>query len=298
MRTLVASLVCFLITHLVLRAQEIDATVSVSYDRLSLNGQSEVSGFADELKRYVESIRWTNDEWEGEKIRMNFNVVFTGESGSGDYGATLVVGSQRAIGGSDKQSPMMKILDNAWSFQYVRNQPFIQDPTRYNDLTGLLDFYVYIAIGLDFDSYSPKGGAAMYEQARLISQRAQIVNNVAGWTADAAPGAYTRMNFIKELTNLRYEPLRLFIYNYHYNGLDLLAKNRTRALDSLNAFISDLVQAVDRLVEPSTIIRVLNDTKNLEYAELFRDYRDPDGLIWRKLIYLDPSHKQIYDAAR
>lgn len=298
MRFLLTIVLAIALAPRVAWSQEVAASVTVSYDRLSLQGQSEVAGFAEEMKRYIESMRWTSHDWEGDKISMNFNVVFTGESGDGAYGATLIVGSQRSIGRSDKQSAMMKILDNAWNFHYVRNQPFIQDPTRYDDLTGLIDFYVFVAIGLDFDSYSPNGGTAMYEQARLIAQRAQVVNSVAGWGTDAAPGSYSRMNFIKELTNLRYEPIRKFIYNYHYNGLDLLSENRNAALDSLSSCISDLVQAVDRLVEPSTIVRVLNDTKNLEYAELFRDYTDPEGLIWRKLVYLDPSHKQVYDAAR
>jgi len=279
-------------------SQEIEAIVSVGYDRLSLNGQGEVAGFADELKRYVESIRWTDQEWEGERILMNFNVVFTGEGGNGSYTATLIVGSQRTINGSEKRTPMMKILDNAWSFQYVRNQPFIQDPTRYDELTGIIDFYTCIAIGLDLDSYSPKGGTTLYEKALAVARRAQVVSNIPGWSTDGTPGAFTRDNFIKELTTLRFDPLRMFIYNYHYNGLDLLARDGPRALDSINEHLSDLVRAVDKLVQPSTIVRVLNDTKHLEYAELFRDYNDPEGLVWRKLLYLDPSHKQVYDAAR
>lgn len=298
MRTIFATVSVALLFGINVHSQEIEASVSVGYDRLSLQGQGEVAGFADELKRYVESIRWTEGNWEGEKIQMTFSVVFSGESGTGDYSATLVVGSQRSIGTSGKRSAMMRILDNAWSFQYVRNQPFIQDRTRYDYLTGLIDFYVHIAVGLDLDSYAPKGGSSMFASALSIAQRAQVVSNIPGWTTDGAPGAYTRLNFIKELTDLRYDPLRMFIYNYHYNGLDLLEKDRGAALDSLNSYISNLVRAVDRLVQPSTIIRVLNDTKHLEYAELFRDYVDPDGLIWRKLLYIDPSHKQVYDAAR
>lgn len=279
-------------------AQEIEATVTMNVDNISSLAQSEVASFADEMKRYIESNRWTDEEWEGPKVKMTFSVYFTGASGDGVYSARLLAGSQRSIHNSENQSPMMKILDEGWAFRYVRSQPFVQDLTRYDELTGLVDFYVYIALGLDLDSYAPNGGNAMYEKAWAIAQRAQVLQSVPGWSTDGTPGSYTRYNFIRELTDLRYSPLRKFIYNYHFNGLDNISKNRPAALDSINTYITDLVLEKDRLVQPSTIIRVLNDTKNVEYAELFRGYVDPSGLIWRKLINIDPGHKQVYDEAQ
>ncbi len=298
MRTIsigVLLLLCWLQTAA--NAQEVEATVTVNVDNISSLAQSEVASFADEMRRYIESNRWTDEEWEGPKVKMNFSVYFTGASGDGVYSARLLVGSQRSLHNSENFSPMMKVFDDSWAFRYVRSQPFVQDLTRYDELTGLVDFYVYLALGLDLDSYAFKGGSAMYAKAWAIAQRAQVLQSVPGWSTEGSPGSYTRYNFIRELSDLRFEPLRKFVYNYHYNGLDNLSKNRPAALDSINSYISDLVLAKDRLVQPSTILRVLNDTKNVEYAELFRGYDDPSGLIWRKLVNIDPGHKQIYDAA-
>ena len=153
------------------RAQEIDATVTVNSDQLPIAARQEVAGFADDMQRYINNTQWTTEPWEGEKIKMNFTVVFS-SANNDSYSARLLVGSQRNINKSEKLAVMMKVLDDAWSFRYVRNQPFIQDPTSYDPLTGLIDFYVYLAIGLDFDSYGYLGGTAMYQKAWTLGQRA------------------------------------------------------------------------------------------------------------------------------
>lgn len=280
-----------------LGAQEIDATVTINDTQLSIAARSEVTDFAHEMERYLESTRWTDAEWSGEKVKLTFNVVFGGVNPDGVYSAKLLVGSQRSVNKWQNLSPMMKVFDEAWVFGYVRNQPFVQDLTRYDDLTGLIDFYVYMALGLDFDSYAPQAGATMYERAWQIAQRAQLRQG-EGWTTSGSPGSYTRYNFVKEMMDIRFAPIRKYIYDYHYNGLDLLVDGKRSALDSINTHLSDLVIAIDRLVQPSTIVRVLNDAKNVEYSELFVGYDDPEGRVWNKLLYIDPTHKAIYDAAR
>ncbi|MEO5931201.1 MAG: DUF4835 family protein [Candidatus Kapaibacterium sp.] len=278
-----------------LMAQEIDATVSFNADQLPLIGRQEVAGFADEMQRYINSTRWTDGPWEGEKVKMNFSVVFSASSDNA-YGAKLLIGSQRTLNKSEKLSPMMKVLDEGWSFHYNRNQPFIQDLSRYDELTGLIDFYVYIALGLDLDSYAYLGGSSQFEKAWALAQRAQVRTDLSGWGTQTSSGTYSRYGFIRELTDLRFNPIRKFIYDYHYNGLDLINENRAVALDSISNHLSNLVIAVDRLVAPSVVMRVLNDSKDVEYAEIFTGYGDP--LIWKKLLYLDPGHQSVYENAR
>lgn len=278
-----------------LHAQEVEATVTMNTDQLTFADRQEVAGFADDMENYINTTRWTGEEWEGEKVKMNFSVVFVGKD-KGYYLARLVAGSQRDVNKSEKLSAMMKVLDESWNFQYNRGQPFIQDETRYDPITGLIDFYVYIALGLDLDSYGNLGGATMYEKAWTIAQRAQVRTDAEGWSTQTSSGSYSRYGFIREFTDLRFNPIRTFIYNYHYNGLDLMADDRNAALDSVNTHLTDLVVAVDKIVQPSVIVRVLNDAKYVEYAETFTGYRDP--IVWRKLMRIDPGHTSTYEEAR
>jgi hypothetical protein len=276
-------------------AQEIDATVSINDDQLSFAARQEVAGFADELERYIDNTRWTDQPWEGERIRMNFSVVFTGSSGN-NYAAKLLVGSSRGVARSENQSPMMKILDEGWTFTYQRNQPFIRDASRYDDLTGILDFYVFLALGLDMDTYGYRAGTSMYEKAWRVAQLAQVRTDLGGWGTQVNPGSYSRYGFIRELTEMRFYPLRKFIFDYYNDGVDQLADNRGAALDSINSHLTQLLIAVEKLVQPSVLMRVLNDAKNVEFSEMFIGY--PDETVWRKLRYVDPGHKSVYDAAQ
>jgi len=276
-------------------AQEIEATVSINVDQIPSADQQELSGFADEMKRYIDEMKWTGEEWAGEKVTMNMNVVVTG-GGGGYYTAKFLVGSQRKVAGSGNLTPMMKVLDEYWEFRYTRNQPFQHDPTSYDHLSGPIDFYAYVALGLELDSRTLYGGNTMYERASELAQRAQLRSDSKGWTTQAVTGSYSRVGFVRELTNARFAPLRAYIFNYHKNGLDLLAGNRAAALDSVNNHLTSLVFAIDKLVESSTIVRVLNDTKYREYAELFTGVRDP--MVWRKLLFIDPIHQAIYEEAK
>ena len=59
-------------------AQEIEATVSVNVDQIASADQQELSGFAEEMKRYIDEMKWTGEDWSGEKATMNVSVVVTG----------------------------------------------------------------------------------------------------------------------------------------------------------------------------------------------------------------------------
>jgi hypothetical protein len=293
--TLATVCIAALLTTASLRAQEIESTVTVNADQLPQALRDEVAGFAEDLRRYVDDMRWTEYEWDGAKVKMNFNVVFTGFS-DGRMNAKLLVGSQRLIDRSDAASPMMKVLDESWSFPYTRNQPLQRDYNRYDELTGLIDFYVYIALGLDLDSYNKLGGAPMYAHARDIAQRAQTRSSGGAWSTQVQSGVFSRMGLVREVNDIRYNPIRQFIYDYHFNGLDLMAKDRAAALDSINTQLGGLVVTKNKLVEGSTLLRVLTDAKHVELSELFSGYSD-EG-VWRKLTYIDPGHATIYEAAR
>jgi hypothetical protein len=295
LKTLATACFALLVSTGAARAQEVEATVTVNADQLPASLRDEVAGFADDMKRYVEEMRWTDYEWDGAKVKMNFNVVFSGYS-DGALNAKLLVGSQRAIDKSDGSSPMMKVLDDTWNFPYSRNQPFQRDYNRYDEMTGLIDFYVYIALGLDLDSYNQFGGTPMHAKAREIAQRAQTRSSGGPWSNQVQSGVFSRFGLIKELTDIRYNPIRQFIYDYHFNGLDLLAEKRAIALDSLNTQLTALVVAKNKLVEGSTLLRVLTDAKHVELSELFVGFHDET--VWRKLAYLDPGHATVYEAAK
>lgn len=277
-------------------AQEVEAIVAVNSERLPIKLREEVAGFAAEFERYVNETRWVGDKWQGAPIQVNITVAFTQGNEEGDFRASIAIVSQRDIYLSDRYSPTMRIIDEDWTFKYVRNQQFRQDQVGYDQITGLIDFYVYIALGLDLDTYGYLGGKDQYERALQIARQGELAVNSEGWSVDEPTGSFSRQNFIRELTNIRFYPLRKFLLDYHYNGLDKRAEYPQRALDSIAVYVTELVKIKDNLVSSSTLVRVINDTKHLEFAEIFTGYKDKS--IWEKLLYLDPTHQSVYEEAR
>ncbi len=277
-------------------AQEVEAIVSVNSQQLPIKLREEVAGFGDELERYVNETRWVGDGWQGAPIQINFSISFVQGSDDGSFRANLVVVSQRDIYLSDRYSPMMRVLDENWNFRYVRNQQFQQNTVGYDPITSVIDFYVYLGLGLDLDTYGYLGGKNMYERSLQIARRAELEPSADGWSPDEPAGSYSRQNFVRELTNIRFYPLRKFLLNYHYNGLDRRAEYPQAALDSLDAYITELVRFKNTLVASSTIVRVINDTKHREFADIFTGYADKS--IWDKLMFLDPTNQSVYEEAK
>lgn len=279
-------------------AQEVEATVSVSSDNLPQAARDEIAGFAEELRAYINTRKWTELEWQGPKLKITFGINLVNVAGN-YYKAKLLVGSQRTLA-NGSASPMLKLIDDelknsnddGWSFPYRRGQQLYSDPTGYNEITSLVDFYVYTALGLDFDSYAKLSGDAMYSKALHIANSASA-RGLDGWSANVKTPRYSRLGFIKELTDIRYQPLRNFIFDYHYNCLDVIDKNRVQTLDSINNLLSGLVLSVDKLVEPTLIVKILSDSKYQEFASLFKGH--PDPLVWKKLKYIDPGHTLYFD---
>lgn len=280
------------------QVQGVEASVTINAERLSPALQDEVAGFADELERYINETRWVGDDWEGTPIRMDLTVAFTSGSEEGSFRTQLAVVSQRDIYLSDRYSPLMRVLDESWGFNYTRSQQFQQNTVSYDAITSVIDFYVYVALGLDLDTYGYLAGNEMFERAMQIARRGELETSAGradGWSANASTGAYSRQNMIRELTTPRFEPLRKFMLNYHYNGLDRMSEYRDAALDSLSAYITDLMEIKNDLVSSSTLIRVIHDSKYLEFAEIFTGYHDKT--IWQKILFIDPTHQSVYEEA-
>src|SRR5438045_694847 len=78
--------------------------------------------------------------------------------------------------------------DDNLTFRYLEFQPIefnenrIQgsDPVAAN-LTAMLAYYVYIILGMDYDSYSLRGGDPYFQKAWNIVNNAPEGRDISGW---------------------------------------------------------------------------------------------------------------------
>lgn len=279
-------------------SQELNANVTVNIEQLDFESRSYVGSLKYDLENYINNQKFTDINWEGPKIPLDINIFLTGGYNK-RFSAQIVIVSRRIIRGTDEegQSVELKLLDKNWQFEYQSGSMLSYNPTRFNEFTSLIDYYMLMIIGYDMDTFGELDGSIYYDKSKQIIQMASSLNK-NGYTTNYAPGEFTRYSLISEMSDPRYEPFRKLIFSYFVDGLDLMAENKDKALSNIeNVFERMADFKKNKLSGPSVFLQEFFDSKSLELAQLFKG--KSDSKIWDYLIYLDPTNTIIYqDAAK
>lgn len=272
-------------------AQEFECEVTLNVDQLTAEGRENLSDFAQQVKQYMNNYRWTSEDFGEDKIKCNFDIQILGSPRTNHYVAKVFIGSLRPIKKQNQNTAVLRILDENWEFDYVRNQSLIHESFQFDALVSFLDYYAYIILGYDFDTWNVGGGTPYFQKALAIVNRARNAASGKGWES-TAQGGFTRGQLVEELLNPKFQDFREAFSKYHYRGLDLLYKNPLKAKDNIATIIENIGKLQQKINTRTLIIKLFFDTKYLELAQLFGDY--PTSDIFDKLSKIDPSHQQTY----
>lgn len=274
-------------------SQEIKATVTVNVEQLDQDKRINVSTMKSDLERYINTTQYTDQEWEGGRIPVDISIVLSGGYNN-KYDAKIFIVSKRYIRGQeDGTSVAMKIADDKWSFEYAQGAFFDYNTNRYNQFSSLIDFYMLVAIGFDMDTYATLGGNPTFSIARRLAGVAASAN-IPGYDTYIQPGDFTKYALISELTDLRYEDLRIHFFEYYVDGLDNMAENKEKGMENLRKTISDIAEfKKEKMVGPSTLLQVFMESKAFELGATFQGYKDQS--VFKDLKYIDPSNTTIYE---
>lgn len=267
---------------------QIDAQVTADLNQIPGSARDLLVNFAADVQRYINSNTWTVEDIGNEKIAVSITISLTATATANMYDATFVLGSTRPIYKSEKKTAMLRILDDSWEFTYLKNQPLLRDETRFDPLTSFINFYVYLVLGYDFDSYRPPlSGTPFFQKAITVCGQA---SGQKGW--DRSSSTYSKYSFVEELLNAKYEPIRQGMFIYNFRGIDYLEVKPDTAHKNIITFIQDVAN-FKRSVDPnSLIVKAFFDANYQELAEIFRDYQDKS--ILQLLSSADPSHRSTY----
>ena len=283
----VAGVVCPRVAH----AQELDCSVSVDYSQLSGSDYSFLDDLEQGLREYLNEHVWTDDDFRDvERIDCSFEVLFQEAISLTEFRARVVVATLRPIHGSTQSTPVIRLSDTQWRFQYARNTPLVHDLNTFNPLTSLIDYYAYLILGYDYDTFSEKGGTPHFQQAREIADRARSAGG-SGWSQ--LGGSPNRSELITQLLDPRFDRLRTVYYRYHFGGLDRFVQEtetaRTNVLDVL-ADLQDLYRDVSR----THALDMFFAAKYQELAALF-EQAPSRAQAYAILSDIDPAHLSEYN---
>lgn len=273
MKTLLLAVVFLLST--VAGAQELQAKVSVMAQRVSTQVDKKIfQTLQTTLTNFVNSRKWTADAFQPqERIRCNFLLNIEQELGNNLYKATLTVQAARPAFGTSYLSPIVNFQDNEVVFKYIEFQPieFNENRVQGNDpfvsnLPAVFAYYSNLIVGMDYASFSLRGGDPYFQKAQFIVNNAPEGGQISGWKA--FDGLRNRFKLVEGLVDNRFALMHDAIYNYYRNGLDAFfdreAEGRTGVLNALN-----YLNTVNRENPNSMIIQFFFQGKGNELMKVF-----------------------------
>ena len=273
-------------------AQEINCTVTLNYDKLDGTDRVNVTNLAPAIQKYINEYRWTGGNFKGPKIQVTLDIYLLSASG-GVYNAQAFIGSQRPIYKSTNTSPMVRVLDNSWSFNYTKDQALYHDDYHFNSLTSFIDYYMYVVLGFDYDSYDPLGGTKYFQKASNIVTLAQTGDLTQGW-GPGGSGTYSRYSLVNDVLSGSYDVFRKAFYEYQYNGIDLLSTEKDTAQATIASSLDKIANIVIQSGTRSTLIKVFFDAKYMEIAQALQGYKGAPAVL-QKLSVVDQAHQSTYE---
>ena len=244
-RPLLIGIFFFIIDLNSLQAQELIARVTVLNNQVSTTVNRKVfQTLQTALNNFINKRKWTSDVFEAsERIECNFLINLQSVVEENVFQATLTIQAARPVFNSTYISPLMNFQDNAFTFRYVEFQPLEFNESRVMgaepltaNLTAVLAYYINIILGLDYDSFSPRGGDPYFQKAINIVNSAPDGRGISGWTA--FDGLRNRYWLAENFMNSRYTLVHDAYYTYYRQGMDKMYENenetREQILNALN----------------------------------------------------------------
>ncbi len=274
-------------------AQELDVNVQVNRSRISGASLDYLDDFDEKLESYLNGMNWTHDNLRRyEKIEADIQIYLTRVSDNYTFTADLIIRSSRPIYNTTRETTLFLYNDDSWTFQYIPNSTLVHDELQFDDISTLLNFYAYIILGYDYDSFEALGGSSYFAEAQ--DQLSIALNSSSpGWQRSSGQ-PNNRAQLIADLSNPNYEPLRKAIYQYHRLGLDLFIKNPQKARQNILEALQ-LIQQAKRQTVNNLLFDIFFNAKYLELVSVFKGApADVRSQAFNLLSEIDISHLNAY----
>lgn len=283
-----------------LYAQEIFCEVTVTApDQSKVSTDPKVfKTLESSIKEFMNNRKWTTDSYKDhEKIQMSIFIGITDQPGENAYSASLTIISKRPTFNSSYNSTVLNIIDNDFSFIYKEFDPIEFNEFQFtSNLSHVLGYYAYTAIGIDYDTYSDRGGQKYLQRAAdIVAVVGSSEGGVyRGWKS-YDKNQRNRYWFITHLLNGRYEPFRKAMYIYHREGLDNFYTDPALARANIYKALEEVAKvAQDNPNLP--LIQTWSETKLDEIVGVYSKAPAEEKTAFLALIRrADPVHASDYD---
>lgn len=282
---------------LTLSAQELNCQVSIITD-----AKLEVTSVEQEVFQQLEqtiyemmnNTQWTKDKFTvEERINCNIQLQIREIPSPGTYSGSMQIQVSRPVFNSSYNTTLFNFQDDDITFNFSRNSVLVYAPNQFRDnLTSILAFYAYFILGMDYDSFSMKGGTKYFNEAQQIVTNAQA-SGFAGWKSNERNRA-NRYWLVDNILHELFSPLRECIYDYHRKGLDVMYDDPIVARNEVYNALNKLTKVVSSRPNSLNLLNFVQAKSN-ELKSMYVDAEVSDkNNIVNLLKRLDPANSSKY----
>lgn len=259
--------ITFLMPGMLLAQTEMNCMISISSPGMNEADRNILRTLQTDLYEFVNQRNWTEFTFQNrERIEASININVSERIGGDEYRATISVQSRRPVYRTSYDTPVLNHQDRDFQFRYVENQPIeYADGVFTSNLTAVIAFYVYVIIGMDFDTFANFGGNPYFEKAQNIVNLAQNVPE-RGWKSYESQR--NRYWLMENLFNTTYRNIRQAMYVYHRMGFDTMTENMEIARGEVVSAL-EMLQRTHRERPGSFLMQIMMTTKGDELVNLF-----------------------------
>ena len=255
------------------------------------------------IETFINTRKWTKDTYEpNEKIDVVFSLVLSKkiEGVEGGYTGSISIQASRPIYNSDYSSTTVNYVDKSVAIKYVQFQPLDFNDNRVtgsdalsSNLTALLAYYTYVVIGLDYDSFSLKGGTPYFNKALNVVNNAPENREISGWKASESKRR-NRYWLMDQVLSNRFAKFRDAFYNYHRKGLDNMISEPKKARTNMSKIFYDL-KKINQDNPSSVLLQFFFNAKSPEIMDFLKNAdKSEKDIIIPICAQIDVRNTQLY----
>ncbi len=249
-------------------ATELNCEVEVNADKISNGSRDVFNELKQSVTDYMNTTKWTNATF-GTNEKIYCKLLFTISSwddGSGVMEGDLQIQSQRPVFNSSYTTALINFKDPKVHITFMPGQTLEFSELEMKDnLTAILNFWAYMIIALDFDSFELNGGDPYYDRAAQVVRLAQN-SGESGWKAFEDNN--NRSAVLSAFTDKQTAPIRQMLYDYHRMGLDQMVVTVDKGRATITHTLENLAKIYD-VAPMSVCLTMFKDAKLDELVNIY-----------------------------
>ena len=281
-------------------AQELQAKITINHAQISGTEKGVFDNLQQTLLQFVNNRQWTHLQFQkNERIICNFNITVTKyDRDQNLFTCKALIQANRPVFNSAYTSTLYNNVDDNFTFRFAEyDQLEFNEQQIDNQLTALFAYYAYLIIGIDLDSFAPKGGEDILHRCMNLANNAQNLD-YPGWKAFSDDR--NRYAIISDYLDGALEPFRQLQYDYYRKGLDEMANNAERGRTEITAALETGLKKAKENRPLSLLPQIWTDFKKDELANIYRGKgtQKEKESIYELLFSINPSQNKYWDLVK